>query len=401
MVITLPLIWISYEFVLRHAWAILDGNGWYMAKIAYALVNRLTLIQIADIGGVYAVSLMIAAVNGAVFDCMFLRRQAITSAAIAFLVLATFMIYGTWRLSQSSGHAGPIAWLMPTEDMPTRKPPRLDGEESPNLMVWSENVLDKPIIEKDSDFDERWLESAPSGVVAHVDDDPQAVIDELSHFSKETGATLVVGAAHLAFRKTGAYAFNSAVCVHPTRGYEGCYDKIWLVPWVEAMPYHRIGLARGQSLGLTPGDHYPVFQTSTGHYFAVGICYDIMFPELFIDYMHESPRPEFFVICSSELTDRTLRLQRETYVCAQFRAIETRRAVIRSVRNGYSGMFDSNGTSVAKGDGLDILEPCSVGHVPIDSRWSLYSWAGDWLPMTTVAIAALISFRHRRRPQSA
>jgi apolipoprotein N-acyltransferase len=379
MSVALPMIWICYEFLLRHMWTIIDGNGWYMTKIAYALVNRLTLIQIADVGGLYAVAAVIAVVNGALVDCIILRRKALISVALASSLLATSALYGVWRLSQSPDGRGPVVWLMPPE------PRRIwesafDPKQPGTLLVWSENVLDEPILDKAPDFDEKWLECAPPGAIEHCDDDPAYVRGELLRYAQALRATLVVGAPRIAFRNNGVFTYNSAVCIDAELGYQGCYDKVWLVPWVETTPYHRIALDGGQSLELTPGDCYPIFGTSHGQRFAIAICYDAMFPELFRRYLKD--KPDFFVICSSEMTDKTLRVQRETFVCGQFRAIETRRAVVRNVRNGYSGMFDGNGRVIARAEGMDLDQPCSLGRVPIDDRFSFYSWSGDWLPIT-------------------
>ncbi|MBX9787927.1 MAG: apolipoprotein N-acyltransferase [Pirellulales bacterium] len=385
--VNLPVLWVTYEFGLRHLWAIVDGNGWYMTKIAYALANRLPLIQIADLGGIYAVSFVIAAVNGAVFDCLARRRNAYLSAAFAASLVAASAGYGVWRLSQPAGRQGPLVSLMPAQprriwESPTEPIVRSD------LLVWSENVLDQPVIDKNQDFDEQWLESAAPGATEHFDDDPHYVRGALDRYAKKVKATVVVGAPHIEFGRSGALVFNSAACVDPQFGYEGCYDKVWLVPWVETTPYHRVALGSGTSLELTPGNKYPIFRTSRGDRFAIAICYDVMFPELFRTYSKD--RPDFFVICSSEMTDKTLRLQRETFVCAQFRAIESRRAIVRNARNGFSGMTDSNGRTIARAEELELTEPFSVGRVPVDRRGTLYAWAGDWLPVATSTALAVV-----------
>lgn len=61
-----PVLWVTLEFLRTYA---LTGFPW--ALLGYSQYKFLTIIQIADITGVYGVSFLIAAVNGAVFDIFF------------------------------------------------------------------------------------------------------------------------------------------------------------------------------------------------------------------------------------------------------------------------------------------------------------------------------------------
>src|SRR5262249_35480533 len=75
LAVSVPLVWVSLEFTRAHfptgfpfmasiGMYQLIGFGWYF--LGYSLHGILPLIQIADLGGVYAVSFLIAAVNGLV-----------------------------------------------------------------------------------------------------------------------------------------------------------------------------------------------------------------------------------------------------------------------------------------------------------------------------------------------
>src|SRR5262249_7811314 len=100
----------------------------------------------------------------------------------------------------------------------------------------------------------------------------------------------------------------------------------------------------------------------------------------------------------------------EHLAISRFRAVETRRALVRSVNMGVSAVIDSSGRVLApvkqpgrpggvevweippagESAGLPVAswaaykqtEGIAVVNVPIDRRPSLYSRLGDWLPVS-------------------
>ncbi len=86
----------------------------------------------------------------------------------------------------------------------------------------------------------------------------------------------------------------------------------------------------------------------------------------------------------------------------RFRAIEMRRAIVRNVEGGYSGIIDSCGRLIAAPQEIDFKEPVVLGAVPIDERRSAYYRYGDWLPLgcagaTMLGIVSPVFRRKRER----
>jgi apolipoprotein N-acyltransferase len=79
---------------------------------------------------------------------------------------------------------------------------------------------------------------------------------------------------------------------------------------------------------------------------------------------------------------------------AQIRAIELRRAIVRNVDAGCSGIVDSNGVLRTPVPDWVIRDPTSVGQIPIDSRWTLFVLWGDWLSI--IAVVAVIGVDGRQ-----
>src|SRR5262249_6621435 len=116
--LTLPVVWVALEYVRSH---FLTGFSWYF--LGHTQHDYLALIQVTDLGGVYAVSLVVASINGLLFDVLTrssacrrwlglpetalpARRLAIAGAAVAILV-SMCLGYGMWRLAQTDFMQGP------------------------------------------------------------------------------------------------------------------------------------------------------------------------------------------------------------------------------------------------------------------------------------------------------
>jgi apolipoprotein N-acyltransferase len=197
--------------------------------------------------------------------------------------------------------------------------------------------------------------------------------------------------------------YNSAAFIDPTHGIQGSYDKIGLVPWTEFTPLH--GLTSRRASRFTHGAQCRVFELAGAakqktHRFAIAICYDVAFPQIFRQAMQSADgAPEFFLVCSSERSDRTGRMSRHLLNLARLRAIECRRTLVRNVNLGRSGRIDSTGRLCDETLPLLVPSATPLGQIPIDSRSTLYLLWGDWIPpvVVCVALAGVGSRLFRRR----
>jgi len=95
---TAPMLWVSGEWI--RGW-LMGGFPWGL--LGYSQHRALPVIQIAEVGGVYAVSLLLVAVNAAIAGSCVLgpRRAAMGSAAVA-IMLALSIGFGWLMLSRGS-----------------------------------------------------------------------------------------------------------------------------------------------------------------------------------------------------------------------------------------------------------------------------------------------------------
>ena len=68
--VSLPVAWVGFEFARKHLGAVVDGTGMPYGQLGLTQAGFPRLIQIADLGGVYAVSAVVAAASGWVVDTL-------------------------------------------------------------------------------------------------------------------------------------------------------------------------------------------------------------------------------------------------------------------------------------------------------------------------------------------
>src|SRR5262245_27795823 len=120
LALTLPVVWTALEFVRS---LVLGGFPWYM--LGYSQHRFNTLIQVADLTGVYGVSFLVLVVNALVFEWLYrlaavrrvvgragepapTRRPALAfQSAVALLAIAGCLAYGSWRIGQADFRSGP------------------------------------------------------------------------------------------------------------------------------------------------------------------------------------------------------------------------------------------------------------------------------------------------------
>ena len=121
MCVSVPLVWVGLEWVRSF---LLTGFAWYY--LGHAQHEFASLIQVADLGGVYAISFLVAAVNGWLCDVAFQipaacadrfrwQEETLAHATVRgeiggpcvaawralVMLLVGAVLYGTWRLEQN------------------------------------------------------------------------------------------------------------------------------------------------------------------------------------------------------------------------------------------------------------------------------------------------------------
>lgn len=344
-VVTVPIAWVATEFVFAH---VALGRVADML-IGYSQAPVLSLIQVADLGGVYLVSFVVAMMNGAVADVIAVRAytpgrvwrsRARMSLAAAVGTLVAANIYGVWRLSALRTEAGPrVGVVQPAVDHaghntfsvygPTvyMTAQAWDTVGKVDLIVWPENAI--------QDYLDRF-----------------AVYEQdLMWLARRAGAPILVG-SYGRHPDAPTVSTNMMVLAGPD-GFTGeRYDKIRLMPWMEYVPFTPLLTALGGDLAkyharfaariigynttgssTYKGERVTVFRWPGLVPFASLICFETMDPSLAREAARKGAR--LLVNPTSEGRVGTY-LQLQMLRISALRAVETRLPVVRAGNMGIS-----------------------------------------------------------------
>jgi apolipoprotein N-acyltransferase len=375
-----PFLWVAGEWV--RGW-LMGGFPW--GYVGYSQYRQLAVIQIAELGGVYAVSFLVISVNAALAGAIVLSRgHALAALGIAGLLVGATLVFGDARLRESGapGQTAAVAVVQPSIAQPLKWDPdhaastlqiyfdltRQAGRGRPDLIVWPETST-PTILRRDP-----------------------ALLAALRRLSQDVGAPLLVGS--LDVDGTSPPKYRNTAFLLDERGIVNRYDKIELVPFGEYVPLSGvIGFVRGWAefiADLEPGSRTVVFSGPPAP-FGTMICYEGFFPALVRRFVKDGAR--FMVNMTNDGWFGQTGGPRQHLGVYPLRAVEHRTAVVRAANTGVSALIAPSGEIVSS---LPLFVRGTLeGRVPLRSRQTLYTRFGDWLAYLAVAVSAamLVSTR--------
>jgi len=375
-----PALWVGAELIRADAFT---GLPWEL--LGHALFRRLALIQVAEITGVYGLSFLCAWTALAVADVVRPlggagRRAALATLGLAGLVWTALAGYGAWRLDALAAPARsmPVA-LVQANRAPARQTSLLRrtetfdaylsltrslGARRPDLIVWPENTAS-----------------------FYLDRDamPLAALERLT---VGTDSVVLVGGPR---QDDATGALHNAAYAVGTHGVLGRYDKRHLVPFAEYAPFDLRAWSAPDAT-FAAGTEASVVPHPRGS-LGVLICYEILHPDLARDLVRHGARL-LVNISNDGWAAPTAALQ--TFSMAVFRAVETRRWVVRAATTGISGAIAPTG-QVGPTLANDTAGVLPVDVAPLDSL-TPYVRVGD-LFAWSCALAALAALAGTRAPR--
>jgi apolipoprotein N-acyltransferase len=388
--IGIPALWVAYELART---TILTGLPWEL--LGHSQWRRIALIQVADVGGVYGLSFVIAAVNVGLY--LGVRTAACTARpsrlargatplATALTLVAICAGYGTWRLASAEQPGRSAVLALAQANLPTRwqwerSTAQRDllaylelsrhalAQSHPDLLVWPEYALTL--------YPQRDVQVLPA----------------LRDVASRTAGGLVFGAPRLDGDPPHARYFNAAYHLAPA-GTLAIYDKIHLVPFAEYRPA-ALGeaLAADGDADFSAGDASTVFETAVGR-LGVLICYEVIFPDL-ARRLTRAGAEILLNLSNDGWLDRAgLGAGAQHLSIAVFRAVENHRVVARAAASGISGFIDPFGRPyglVAAG-----TSGIATGEVTPRRDLSVYTRVGDVFAWACAALGLALLLTPRR-----
>ena len=330
-----PFAWVSIELA-RYA---VTGQLWN--AMGYSQAFQPLLIQTARWGGVYAVSFLIIAVNGAI-GFAFLRREA-TATATILVVLGALLAIGVAALRQNAVvdlHAGSTASQIVAVQ--------------PNVpMEGTDDRANEQLLNRHIELSKQGLSSLPndprfsrlviwpeSPMNFSYSRDPH--LKEIAgSFAKAYHASILMNSLEPA-ANNGDY--NSAVMVNEEGGIVAQYDKIRLMPFGEYVPLPRwlpgASSVRGIVGDFTPGSSYtlmPLGAIRAG----VFICIEAAHPSIARAFAKRGAG--VLINISNDGYLGPTPVMRQHLSNAIFRAVENDRPLVRVTNSGITAFIEPDG----------------------------------------------------------
>ncbi len=399
--LAVPFIWILTEF-LRY-W--ITGNNWN--AIGYSQAFTEMPLRIAGFGGVALTGVLPVAV--ASIFALWLKRMnrylVFAAACLVFIICTNVGLYLLWAFNADVGTLGSDTL---TEKSPTAKIVALQPDvpmSGLTLDKWrelrrrhvtlAEAALDKLRSDPPKNTDLPITVIFPESPMNFMYDDDPETREFINRFTAVHNVNVLFNSAE-PDGKNGKY-FNSAVLVGREGREIAQYDKIYLLPFGEAVPGPLQSIVPAFVGTFSYGNEYdllPFGDAKAG----VMICFESHFGQLSRQYVREGA--DALIEMTNDGYLGPTPVLRQHLANAVFRAVETDRPVLRVTNVGITAYINGSG------EVLDAAEPYTEATrnwtvAKSDGSQTFYVKYGDWFAWlcsaVTLAFLAFAFFNKRQR----
>ncbi len=393
-----PVFWVSLEYIRSH---LLSGFPWEL--IGYSQYKVLHLIQISDILGVYGISFLVVFCNATILMAfLFIRKRkwqgtkvnkhlAAGAVSVFGIVFAIVWFYGKWRINWIDQLAlisafSRISIVQGNIDQKIKWDPRFQiattdkyiglslkaKKENPDLIVWPETA-------------------APFNFLNDI-----ALTKKVQKGIRETDTSFVFGSPSFKPGENIVKYYNSAYLVDSDAKVLGRYDKAHLVPFGEYIPFKKWFPFLGKMVEQV-GDFWPGKSGSTlnwGEYrLGMLICYEIIFPNLAREMVKN--KALLLINITNDAWYGKTSAPHQHFSMAVFRAVENRRALVRSANTGISGFIDPAGRIVSSTS--LFKDAVMTRSMTLINTATIYTRIGDAFAWLCLAVTLLVTILRSRR----
>jgi apolipoprotein N-acyltransferase len=381
-----PLFWVAIEF-------------WFPALFPWHLAASqsefLTLIQSADLVGPFGTSFLLMWLNTTLCAGILYRRKVwFRETAVLGVIVLMVIFYGYFRLKVVAAEmqAAP-KWAVAAVQG------GIDIKRKWDMAYMESNL--KAYLDLTRSVQGAGLVLWPeSSMEAWVPEDIQRLPPEIVPALK-SDSFLIFGARSFRGDPKGTdfQAFNSAFLVDTRGQVLGHYHKQVLLAFGEYIPFasllSKLPGVPGKIEGFTPGDGPRTLDFPGGAKVAPLICYEDVMPGLARRFVVEKGANLLVNLTNDAWFGDTVAPWQHARL-AQWRAIETRKYLVRVTNTGVTSVIDP------KGEMLQSLPTFSPGVLRAEVRLlggeTLYVRYGDWLAwLVTFFSLLVVAIKIRRR----
>lgn len=399
--VVLPLVtaaaWVSIELGrgrLMTGTPFFIGNPWGL--IGYSQVGIDVLVQIASVTGVYGIGFAIVAVNAGLAELWFARGagraglRRVAPLVVGMVPLGIVLVHGALALRGAESETGattPVAIVQGHVDLGTRWRSDFYGKNLDTYLQLTREALAageaRTVI---------WPEGA---LTFFLEQEPQ-LRAAIARVLDAGSAELVVGGPRQVEGEPGAYS-NSIFHLSSSGETAGRYDKEFLVPFTEYVPFREIDLVRRRFEGartFTPGRTPAPLETDAGRA-GVLVCNEAMLPEVAARRVEAGAQVLFNPSNDTWIPD--VKFTDHLFDVVSLRAVEQRRYLVRASTSGPSAIVDPWGRVLVRSAAFE--RQIVLGEVRAREGRSVYARVGDLFAfacLALVAVSVAIGWRRSR-----
>ncbi len=371
-------LWVASEYL--RSYFPFGGFPWLLT--GYSQTEYLRLIQVADVIGVYGVSLLVVWGNVAwvwIWMSKGRRRQAFVPLGSAVAALALSAAYGTAALREWDALA------------PDHRAALLQGnlslDEPASTLAWKYREGYVRMADRLAPAKPDLLILPESPSPSFYQDDPR-YRGTMNSLARRFPLGLVLNNVFFEERDGNQLYYNSAFFLDHNGEETGRYDKIHLVPFGEYVPLKRIFFF-SETISKDVGDFQPGSRYVTvpmeRHPVNVIICFEAVFPDLCRGFVERGSELIINLTNDGWYGDTSAPYQHLSM--ARWRAIENRRYLLRAANSGISAVVEPSGKLQVQTRLL--REDTAVGRFAFLSGSTFYVRHGSYCPILCVIISLL------------
>lgn len=408
VMLAFPVVWVGLELARAHVL-----TGFTMGALSHTQYRWITLIQVSDLAGAFAVDFVLVSVAACLgrmvpFDG---QPRVLWPLMPAVVAVAATLGYGAARMTVDPGKPeARIALIQGSIDTEVKRPQKSPIEviehycavsdravqSYPNLdlIVWPEAMFRESMISIDPDAP---VPPDADMTAAEFRQRVQERIDYVQRLLQTMGrrfkVPMLLGTDFVHLARDRMHVYNSAMLVDREGTIHGRYDKNHPVMFGEYIPLSRfipwVHRYLPLSLNLEAGTESMVFPVD-GLRLSPSICYETVLSHLIrrqvTDMAARGQEPDLLVNLTNDGWFRGSSELDMHLVCGVFRAVECRKPLLIAANTGFSAWIDADGRIVRRG--LRHQPDTVLAEVCRDHRQSCYLRYGD-LP-AAICLAACV-----------
>ncbi len=372
--LSIPAAWTLLEWLKSLGAFAVPWGG-----LAYSQADWPSAIQIASLVGPWGVTFLIVAFNVALASYLTVRSKKSGSIFAVTAAICVINAIGGWantRVADSSTPETRVGIVQGGVELSYADPNLADRvikvywplteslRGKADLIVWPESALPDDMLNN------------------------PALYAEIARLSRSTGAYILAGGYHSEADPNAAAGYreyNGAYLVTPQGELAGKYYKVHLVPFGEFVPARKwlpfIKNYRVQEVDRSPGREFNTVRAGFGS-LGTMICFESTFPAIGREFVNHGAGA--LVIMTNDSWFKQSAAPAQHHQFAVFRAVETRRWVVRAASTGISSVIAPDGrvkSTVGLGKSAVI-----TGKIAMSQARTPFVRLGDWFVCLCAAV---------------